>query len=348
MARPDPTFEAARISKIRRLLPTTLGSAGVRARIAADIRARSVFVSRCTSEIFLGEVKRVVDAIVAGDMDEASGRAILVQVLRDLGYTPEGGFPEFTPDGSPSKPKVPPALKGTLQDISSKRRLDLIIRTQVDLMRGASQKQRGMQPERYRLFPAWELVRVQPRTAPRNWDHWLSEKSQFADPRPRWIIAGGTFVDGSRMIAFKGDPIWGELGGSANFDDALDVDYPPFAFQSGMGWREVPRDEVIALGITGPGGETIDEWQRSAQPVLNGETPALPPPPVIDIRDVPEDAVDEIVKDTGATVVDGKITTSADKDAIRKQLAERKAAREARRKERVERAVKRATQGGGA
>ncbi len=60
--------------------------------------------------------------------------------------------------------------------------------------------------------------------------------------------AGGTLVNG-RMIARKDDPVWDQLGSSALFEDGLDNPYPPFAFNSGMGIREVPREECVALGV---------------------------------------------------------------------------------------------------
>ncbi len=56
-------------------------------------------------------------------------------------------------------------------------------------------------------------------------------------------------LDHGRVIARKNSPIWAELGSSKNFDDALDVDYPPFAFNSGMWVRDIDRDEALALGL---------------------------------------------------------------------------------------------------
>ena len=52
-----------------------------------------------------------------------------------------------------------------------------------------------------------------------------------------------------RLIALKTSPIWEALGSRFLFDDALNVDHPPFAFGSGMGWREVPLEEAQELGL---------------------------------------------------------------------------------------------------
>ena len=53
-----------------------------------------------------------------------------------------------------------------------------------------------------------------------------------------------------RMIALKDAEVWSAIGDSALFPDALDVDHPPFAFESGMGWREILGSEARELGLT--------------------------------------------------------------------------------------------------
>ena len=57
------------------------------------------------------------------------------------------------------------------------------------------------------------------------------------------------------------------------------MDHPPFAVNSGMGWREISREEARALGITGPDGETPEEWLASEPVTLSGRQP-LPTPQV--------------------------------------------------------------------
>ena len=62
------------------------------------------------------------------------------------------------------------------------------------------------------------------------------------------------------MIAHKQSPIWAALGSRALFDDSLNVDHPPFAFQSGMGWREVFASDLAEFEMIAPlsGVETSD------------------------------------------------------------------------------------------
>lgn len=313
MAEPDPApiFDAFRAAAARGEMPTALGTAELR-ELGAGILSRAVFCAHGANAVFVSKLKEVVDAISAGDMDEATARVTLLETLRSVGYTPEGGFPD-TPPGT-----VPPALKGTLQDLSSFRRLKLIVETQRQLMQGAGLQFRGHQAGRLQAFPAWELVRIYEVTVPRNWN---GETPTKADPRSRWVIAGGTLVDGGRMIALKGDPIWGELGSYDNFSDALGVDHPPFAFNSGMGWREVSLASCLLLGIKGPNGEAIRDFHEGTERprVMAGELPL--PDPVISVKDVDPKIVEKFQESTGAIVKDGKASFS-----------ERQAAREARRK----------------
>lgn len=306
---PDSIFDSERMSRSREIMPTDLSTAELR-ELGADVLARSVFTARGTSAIFASKIKEVVDEILAGRLSESQARAALYQTLAALGYTPEGGFPG-------DEGKVPPALKGTLQDLSSFRRLNLIVRTQVQLMQGAGEQWRGQQPEMLAAFPAWELVRVEDRAAPRDWPS-------------RWKIAGGELADGGRMIALKGDPIWGELGAYENFPDALGVDHPPFAFLSGMGWKMIPAAEVERLGIKGPDGETADEWIQSGDGVtLAGALPELPKPR-LSLDGVPSELIEKFKNENFATVVPGKTSTVDYSDRLARSIAARDAARKAR------------------
>lgn len=301
----QPTSDAARVAAIRDLLPTTLGSAEIRGEIAADLRARSVFVSRAANVVFLSKVKEVIDAVADGKTDKASARVALLETLRALNYTPEGGFPDDVSG------EVPEALAGTLQDLTSHRRLSLIVDTQAALVNGRGQQLRGMETTRMDRFPAYELVRVGSRREQRNW-------------ASRWAIAGGRLY-GGRMIALKGDAVWGELGASANFDDALDTDSPPFAFSSGMGWREVGRAECVSLGVTGPDGETLEQWLGDEHPVLSTLSA-----PAVDITDADPALVRQLT--AGDAGVQTGTQVAMNPDAVQR-LRDRMAAIDARRAE---------------
>jgi hypothetical protein len=310
--------DARRVAEIRDILPTTLGSAEIRETLAVELRARGVFSARTANAVYLSKLKQVIDAVANGEMNVATARVTLMETLRAIGYTPEGGFPDDAP-GS-----VPDAIAGTLQDLGSKRRLDLIIQTQMALMAGRGWQLRGMEAARMAAAPAWELVRIGGVEEARDWPS-------------RWAIAGGKprlpgFPPGADrfigkrtgFIALKGDPVWGELGSSENFKDALDTDHPPWAFNSQMGWQEVGAKECAALGITGPDGETIREWLAMEHPVLGT------PPPQISTQGMDPAMVRRITVSIPAVEVEGTLTTPANEDLLRRRLAARRAAIAAR------------------
>lgn len=77
-------------------------------------------------------------------------------------------------------------------------------------------------------YPCKELVRVEQRKEPRDWVS-------------RWAQAGGKFYDG-RMIARVDDSIWYEIS-------RFGAPYPPFDYNSGMGWESVSMQESVELGV---------------------------------------------------------------------------------------------------
>lgn len=291
-------------------MPTALDTAGLR-DLGAEVLARAVFTAKGTNAIFADMLKRVIERLAAGEIGEGQARTALYETLDALGYDVEkGGFPGE---------ELEPGLKGTIQDLRSFRRMDLIVRTQRDLMTGAGQKARGEHPDALSNRPAWELVRVMPVEAPRDWPS-------------RWVIAGGSFVDGGRMVALKGHPIWGELGAYDNFPDALGVDFPPFAFNSGMGWREVSAGECKKLKLVGPDGETPDEWLASQPITMSGKMPL--PTPRVSLAGVDPEILKKFEEDTKAEMVPGKpgvFQFPADNsDLLARHLADIEAARKAR------------------
>lgn len=291
---PDPVYADLLKAQQRGALPTSLGTAQLR-EMAAGIRARSIFTARGANTLFADGLKRIIDSLTAGDIGDGQARTAIREVLKALNYTPESNFPD-TPPG-----EVPPALAGSLQDLSSFRRLDLIVKTQIDLFSGAGEQLRGHQPDILAQFPAWELIRVTEVTVARDWPS-------------RWLLSGGKPIpesypknahqfisESTGMIALKGDPVWGELGSSGNFKDALDVDYPPFAFNSGMGWRQVSIERCEQLGITGPDGQSIEEFHSGMERprVILGELPL--PSPQISLKDVDPQLIEDFKKATSAT-----------------------------------------------
>lgn len=132
------------------------------------------------------------------------------------------------------------AAEGGLTDITSEARLNLIWRTQMEQARGHAYWKRGQKKTVLNAWPAQELIRVRSSKVERDW-------------ASRWRAAGGEIIKG-RMAALKDDPIWKRIS-------RFGTPWPPFDFNSGMGLREMDREEAIALGLIDPEAELepVDE-----------------------------------------------------------------------------------------
>lgn len=237
--------DALKIALDGKLLPTDLGSADI-AEWSAELKRRSVFTSRGTSAGFLQTIQDTVQDLASGKINQAKGRELLKESLDMLDYSAEHGFPGDLEVG------VPPAEEGSLQDLAGEDRLNLILDTQAAQVANFGYFTQGQTPFALHAWPCWELIRVSPRTVPRG--ERTVKGVIVPDPDnawpARWEKVGGTLHDG-RMVARKDDSLWDVLGSSELFSDGLDQPYPPFAFNSGMGFRQVDREESIALGVIG-------------------------------------------------------------------------------------------------
>jgi hypothetical protein len=227
---PIPFAEALQSLRARTILPTNLSSAEL-TQLAADVRQKSLFSARTTNAGYLEEVRGKIDALLSGETNEATARAQLQDVLDRLSYAPETGFP--------GEDAVPPAQQGELRDLSSDKRIRLVLETNLRQAANFGFQRQGQDDLARWQFPAYELIRLEPREEERDWQE-------------RFVRAGGELYDG-RMIALKDADVWSQLGNSGLFDDGLDTTYPPYAFNSGMGWREVSREDAIALGVISAG-----------------------------------------------------------------------------------------------
>jgi hypothetical protein len=135
---------------------------------------------------------------------------------------------------------VPPSANeaGTITDLGSDSRIELILRTNLEMARGKGQYDEGMTEGALVAFPALELIRVEERAVPREWfDIWDDAADELGDETT------ATDADETgRMVAVKGDPIWLAI---SDFEQP----YPPFKFNSGMGVEDVDRDDAIDLGV---------------------------------------------------------------------------------------------------
>ncbi len=150
-----------------------------------------------------------------------------------------------------------PGDTGDITDLTSERRLALIYDFQTTDAAGYADWKMGMDPDILEGFPAQELKRLENREVPRGFRRGkggaLIEDPGKSWPE-RWEAAGGELIDG-RMIALKTDPIWSAI---SDFDRP----FAPFAFNSGMGLRDIARDEAEELGLIEP-GEKVEPIEAS-------------------------------------------------------------------------------------
>ncbi len=267
--------EALRQWRSRRVMPTGLSSVELRA-LGREVTERAVFSARATCAVFVQEIADVVDDILDGQVNHATGRWQLFKKLKELGYDPEVGFPDAV--GA-----VPPAARGSLRDLSSMRRLDLMIETNEAMAANYGRMVSGNEPYARYAWPAWELKRVYHREVPRG-----TPESHSVGWQRRWFDAGQSvdWQGAARtvFVALKDSPIWQALGdGVGGYEDTLGNPYPPFAFRSGMDWRTVRRERCKELGLI-DGEEAPEEMGGRLSPddqEVNDVIEALSP----DMRD---------------------------------------------------------------
>ncbi len=273
-----PLTEALRQWRGREVFVSDLSSAQIRG-FSRDLRMRSVFSARTTNAEYLNEVASVVDDMLSGKINMATGRLRLFRKLKQLGYDPAVGFPA-------DMATIPPAEKDSLQDLSSEARLNLVLETNMRIAANYGRMVEGNSPYALHAYPAWELVRLYIRSVPRG-----TPESHSAGWTARWNDAGESVgwvgvlkpesgnrkpereesraERGSRpltaplsslpsptsglMIARKDSPIWQALGdGAGGHEDTLSNPFPPFAFNSGMAWKAVDRARCLSLALVAP------------------------------------------------------------------------------------------------
>ncbi len=266
---PNRQFDMMSLSQIfadnRSDLPTQLGSAALR-KVDLDVRQNSLFVSRMTNARAVQGVREGVNAVLAGIDNVAEARLKLKTLGQALGYNPEaGGFPGQEYNSTT-------AVAGSIRDLFSTERLNLILNTQHDICAGFAQQQHGSTPMALDAFPCWELVRVLAVTTPRGekktkagvvevpeegWEARFQAAAEAAGDDAALKVLDET----GRMIARKDSETWDNLSaGEGGFDDSLDNGgAPPFAFNSGKGWRAVPRAECIELGAIDDDEDDVHE-----------------------------------------------------------------------------------------
>lgn len=246
LSAPTPFREALRRLFVRRTMPTALSTAQIQ-QLDGDIQRGSLFSARTTLRSYLDRIRQTINTIldpkpgtrtredgtpITEGMNMADARLALKRELQALGYQPD------------------PDKRGTIEDLSSDRRIELVVRTNTEISQGYGQWIQGQDPAVLDAFPAQELYRAgSPRVA-RDWKRrWRAAAQASGDTDAERILR-----ESGRMIARKDSPIWQALGDGLGLpddeaNDALHNPYPPFAFNSSMDVRDVDRTTAVELQL---------------------------------------------------------------------------------------------------
>lgn len=205
---------AAEIIAHRRLVTQGDLSSADWQQFSTAVKNRAFFSAHVESARFLDEARTVIADILANAKNDdgayvsrAEAVSRIMQAARQYGIT-QGGE--------------------TVRDPGSEARANVIIDTNAGMAAGYVQAKVSNTYGARLAFPAQELVRIEERLKPRDW-------------QTKWKGAGGKLFE-RRMIALKDDPIWIKISAFGN-------PYPPFDFNSGMGLEDVSYDEAVRLGV---------------------------------------------------------------------------------------------------
>lgn len=180
-------------------------------RIRRSIREQAIFSAKVHKTRILEGIRETTEKVLRKEISPMEARDVLRGIVEGSGY------------------EVPEGLEGSIQDLTSDQRLDLIVQMNRDMARGYgryAQAQATLDE-----FPFWELYRQYARREPRDW-------------ASRWVEAGGQMIDG-KMMAPVNSLLWVKLS-------EFGTPYPPFDWGSGMGVKRVSRKRVEEAGVKVP------------------------------------------------------------------------------------------------
>src|ERR1017187_2874520 len=172
---PVDFLDALKMREVRSFIPTDLGHEELKSvRLAMDERA--LMLARVSNAEFGNRVLDLSIQVAQGRESNNVARRKLKDLLAQQGY------------------QAAPGKEGTIKDLKSNQRLNLILRMQSSMCFGYAQWRQAQTASVLEMFPAQELYRAYERKEPREW-------------RIRWANNGGEFFEGGgdypegRMIA---------------------------------------------------------------------------------------------------------------------------------------------------
>jgi len=278
------TFDAAlKLHDVKAVLPTVLTTKEMQLSLPKGFHQRALVSAQVTEGQILDFADGELSKIHQGRQNPGEMRVKMNALLKNLDYHPE------------------PGKEGTIQDLRTLARQNIIINTNLATTRGFANAIHRNDPDLVDEFPALELVRGGWRLHQRGSDFYKPGTDGSAGWLERWQDAldeagddraQAVFDSTGRMIALLSSPVWQALGdGAGGHQDSLRMPFAPFAWESGMTQRQVDRDECVAIGLIDPGEDT--------EPMdLPGYNEAFQQAPGIDNPSI-LDMVLEIIGDAG-------------------------------------------------
>ena len=192
-----------------------------------ELMRQAFFSARTTDFRYLNTMQSaladLVDPATARRAGRVPSRANFRVAMRDalaqIGYTPGAAG---VPDGS-------------IEDLGSDARLDLIVTMKTEMAWGAGSHQRAQLS--VDAYPCQELIRAEERVIHRDWPtRWMEAARTTGD-----LDAARVLSESGRMVARKDSDIWTAIS-------RFGLPYPPFDYNSGMWTIAITRSEAVSLG----------------------------------------------------------------------------------------------------
>ena len=235
-------------------LPTNLTTKEISDTFGKGFFQRGFVSSQVHEAQVLDTLDTGITQILQGKNNPNELRVKIGQVLKQTNYLP--------PDGK----------EGTISDLRTLARQNLIINTNLKVARGTGRAIVANDPDVLDQYPAWELVpggfrrhhRGDPIYKPGtdgsiDWlERWQDALDECSDDPADIEAMQSVFDSTGRMIALKSSSIWQALGdGAGGRSDTLGNPFPPFAWESSYTTIDIARDECEELGLLEP-GDTAD------------------------------------------------------------------------------------------
>lgn len=223
----------------RHPVTSTLNSAKW-ADVPVGLRQRAFFSSEVENVRFLQRAQDFLGNFLAGTREEngalkAGGRAQFVKQMMEFAVQ-EGMGP------------LDPREAGTIKDIRSQRRLELIFDTNVEQAQQFGYWKQGQDADVLDAFPAQRFIRERTVAKPRKYHEAALNEVRLKSDLPFWLALNPDF----------------------------DVPWGPWGFGSGCGVEDVDREEAEALGLLAP-GEDATPVEKEVNEGLEASTRGLSP-----------------------------------------------------------------------